>query len=191
MPQADSPRPYARAQKPGRPATLDRDRIVAAVLLQDFETVTMQGVARTLGVAPSALYRWVRNRDELLDLASMEMGRRIVPDRPPTAETWQEWLVDLAHGIRREFGAVPGFAARILTGIHREAGHGPVERAVTEAFRLGGHSPDRARQCWYVFGTAVIGWLAAEQAEFPADPPMDFEVLVEVLLRGTAPEDGA
>ncbi|WTW96889.1 TetR family transcriptional regulator [Streptomycetaceae bacterium NBC_01309] len=188
MPQAEPPRPRARTPRVGRPPTLDRDRIVAAVLAQDLDTLTMQGVARSLGVAPSALYRWVRNRDELLDLASAEMGRRIVPDEPPTAETWQRWLTDLAHGIRREFRAVPGFAARMLaTGVHREAGHGPVERAVAEAFVLGGHPPAYARQCWYAFASAVMGWIAVEQSDFPADPPMDFEVLVAILLRGTEP----
>lgn len=190
MPQA--PRFRAHPPRPGRPATLDRDRIVAAVVEtireQDLASMTMQGVARRLGVAPSALYRWVRNRDELLDMASAEMGRRIVPAREPTAETWREWLTELAFGIRREFSAAPGFASRMLSGMHREAGHGPVERAAVRAFELGGHPHAYACQCWYVFGTAVMGWLAAEQAGFPADPPMDFDVLVDVLLRGTAPQ---
>ncbi|MGA4538486.1 TetR/AcrR family transcriptional regulator [Uniformispora flossi] len=177
-----------RAPRVGRPPTLDRERITAAVMAQDLATLTMQSVAGSLGVAPSALYRWVRNRDELLDLASAEMGRRIVPEREPTAADWREWLTDLAYAIRREFTAFPGFAARMLSvGIHREAGHGPVERAATRAFELAGNPHDRARQCWYAFAAAVMGWIAAEQSGFPADPPMDFAALVDILLRGTTP----
>lgn len=178
-----------RTPRVGRPPTLDRERITAAVMAQDLATLTMQSVAGSLGVAPSALYRWVRNRDELLDLASAEMGRRIVPDREPTADDWREWLTDLAYAIRREFTAFPGFAARMLSvGIHREAGHGPVERAATRAFELAGNPHDRARQCWYAFAAAVMGWIAAEQSGFPADPPMDYDALVGILLRGTAPD---
>lgn len=177
-----------RTPRVGRPATLDRERITAAVMAQDLTTLTMQSVAASLGVAPSALYRWVRNRDELLDLASAEMARRIVPAREPTAADWRPWLTDLAYAVHREFTAVPGFAARILTiGLHREAGHGPTERAATAAFELAGHPHDRARQCWYAFAAAVMGWIAAEQSGFPADPPMDFAALVDILLRGTTP----
>ncbi|WP_127151908.1 TetR/AcrR family transcriptional regulator [Streptomyces lydicus] len=175
----------ARSPRPGRPAMIDRDGIVAAALEMDQDGLTMQAVARRLGVATSALYRWVGGREELLDLVSAELSRRIVPRREPTEADWHDWLAELAHAIRRVFGAVPGFAARALTGGHRAAGHDAIERGAVTAFTLGGLAPERAHQRWYVFATAVLGWLAAEEAgRFPAHPPMDFEALVEVLLAG-------
>ncbi|WP_063772644.1 TetR/AcrR family transcriptional regulator C-terminal domain-containing protein [Streptomyces sp. CT34] len=184
-------KPAARTPRPGRPAVIDRDRIVAAALELDQDTLTMQAVARRLGVATSALYRWVGGRAELLDLASAELSRRIVPRREPTEADWRDWLAELAHRIRREFRAVPGFAARALTGGHRAVGHDIVERGVVTAFTLGGLPPEHARQRWYVFATAVLGWLAAEESgRFPADPPMDFDTLVEVLLGSVQAEDG-
>ncbi|MFG2095900.1 TetR/AcrR family transcriptional regulator [Streptomyces sp. NPDC048612] len=178
-------RPAARSPRPGRPAVIDRDAIVAAALAMDQDQLTMQAVARRLGVATSALYRWVGGREELLDLVSAELSRRIVPRREPTADDWHDWLAELAHAIRREFRAVPGFAARALTGGHRAAGHDAIAHGVVTAFTLGGLSPERAHQRWYVFATAVLGWLAAEESgRFPAQPPMDFDALVEVLLAG-------
>ncbi|GGV05027.1 hypothetical protein GCM10010211_85140 [Streptomyces albospinus] len=192
MPEpTSSPKPAARSPRPGRPAVIDQGRIVAAALELDQDTLTMQAVARRLGVATSALYRWVGSREELLDLASAEMSRRIVPRHEPTEAGWRDWLTELAHAIRREFRAVPGFAARALTGGHRAAGHDTVERGVVTAFTLGGLPPERARQRWYVFATAVLGWLAAEESgRFPADPPMDFDAMLEVLLANLQTEDG-
>ncbi|QHC23213.1 hypothetical protein [Streptomyces sp. GS7] len=129
-------------------------------------------------------------REELLDLASAEMSRRIVPRRDPTEADWRDWPAELAHAIRREFRAVPGFAARALTGGHKAAGHDAVERGVVTAFTLGGLPPERARQRWYVFATAVLGRLAAEESgRFPADPPMDFNAMLEVLLANVQAED--
>jgi hypothetical protein len=46
-------------------------------------------VARDLGVALSALYRWVADRAHLLDLVSAELGARLRPGAQPTAETWR------------------------------------------------------------------------------------------------------
>src|SRR5947208_1328249 len=105
-------KPVARSPRPGRPAVIDRAGIVAAAMELDQDTLTMQAVARRLGVATSALYRWVGGREELLDLVSAELSRRIVPRRAPTEADWRDWLAELAHAIRREFRAVPGFAAR-------------------------------------------------------------------------------
>lgn len=182
---SEAPRPALRTPRLGRPARLDLDRIVAAASAMDLDTLTMQAVAERLGVATSALYRWVDGREGLLDLVSSRMADRITPDEPPTAETWRAWLLDLARSVRREFGSIPGFASRLLTGPHRDAGHLRIQDDAVAAFMLGGADRERARQYWYVFAAAVLGWTAIEEGgRFPADPPMDFEVLLDVLMRG-------
>ncbi|MYS82354.1 hypothetical protein [Embleya scabrispora] len=182
---SQAPRPALRTPRLGRPARLDLDRIVAAASTMDLDTLTMQALAERLGVATSALYRWVDGREGLLDLVSSRMAERVVPAVPPTAETWQVWLLDLARSVRREFAAVPGFATRMLTGSHRVAGHLRIEEGAVAAFMLGGADREHARQYWYVFAAAVLGWTSIEEGgRFPADPPMDFEVLLDVLMRG-------
>ena len=62
----------------GRPAELDLDRIVAVAGRMDPQRLTMSAVATELGVATSALYRWVDGRDGLLDLVSERLVARIL-----------------------------------------------------------------------------------------------------------------
>ncbi|MGC0421449.1 TetR/AcrR family transcriptional regulator [Embleya sp. AB8] len=182
---SEAPRPALRTPRLGRPARLDPDRIVAAALTMDLDTLTMQALAERLGVATSALYRWVDGREGLLDLVSRRMAERITPAAPPTAETWREWLLDLARSVHREFRAIPGFATRMLTGPHRDAGHLPIEEGAVAAFVLGGADREHAQQYWYVFAAALLGWTSIEEGgRFPVDPPMDFDVLLDVLMRG-------
>jgi AcrR family transcriptional regulator len=181
--------PPAETPRRGRPPVQDLDRIVSVAAAMDPGRLTMAAVAAQLDVSPSALYRWVADRDALLDLVSATMARRILPTWSPGGDDWQDWLLEWAHNVRREFTAVPGFALRVLTGPHREAGHTALEQAATRAFVAGGATPDDARQYWYVFSAAVVGWITVEQGRaFPASVPMDFDVLLEVLLRGTGPD---
>jgi len=171
----------------GRPPRLTLEEIVAAAMTMDPDTLTMQAVARWLRVAPSALYRWVTDREHLLDLVSAELGARLGPTTQPTAATWRQWLVDFAGELRAGLHEIPGFAVRLLTGPHRHQHPNPVEDAVLAAFELGGVPPELARQYWHVYSTAIIGWVVVEQNDrYPADPALDFAVLVKVLVDGTA-----
>ncbi|GAA3573226.1 hypothetical protein GCM10022222_66900 [Amycolatopsis ultiminotia] len=174
------------APRRGRPAKLSLETIVEAALPRDPDQVTMQAVATELGVAPSALYRWVRDREHLLDLVSAELARRITTPDLPTAQNWRQWLLGYARDLREGLHEVPGFAVRLLTGPHRHTGPTAVEEAVVAAFRFGGADEALARQYWYAYSTAIMGWVAAEQNRHhqPAVTP-DFEVLIDVLLRGT------
>jgi AcrR family transcriptional regulator len=172
----------------GRPARLSRERIVTAALELDLDTLTMQQLAARLQVAPSALYRWVSGRDELIDLIGETMTARLLPAAPPTAENWHAWLEDLAESIRREFSAVPGYAARVLTREHQPDAHSHLQEQVIRAFVLAGCAPAQAIQAWYVFATAIAGWLTAEQnPHFPKPRPMDYQALVAALLKGLTP----
>ncbi|WP_375424642.1 TetR/AcrR family transcriptional regulator [uncultured Friedmanniella sp.] len=95
-----------RVNTPGGRRALDQVVILKAAV--DFidqhgrERLTMRRLGATLGVEAMALYRYVPGRDELLDgvvevvmdeLYTMTIGR----GRPAT---WQEFLQQLAHGVR-------------------------------------------------------------------------------------------
>lgn len=149
----------------------------------------MSAVARELGVSTSALYRWVADREALLDLVSSTMAERITPAGTPSRDDWQDWLREWAHNVRREFNAVPGFAVRVLTGPHRHAGHAHLEHAGVHAFTIAGADPDDAHQYWYAFSAAVVGWVAAEHSgNYPRTARMNFTALLQILLRGTDPQ---
>ena len=174
------------APKRGRPPTIDRERLVATAAAMDPETLTMAAVAGALGVSTAALYRWVEDREALLDLVSETTAAGLLPDWTPDERTWRAWLTEWADRTRRQFGAAPGYSLRVLTGPHRAAGHDRLESAAVDAFRAAGASPDQAQQFWYVVSTAVIAWITVEQGgHFPTTAaPMDFTTLLEVLLRG-------
>jgi len=75
-------------RRPGRPARLSPERVLdAAEALLDAEgvdAVTIRRVAETLGVSPMALYRHVRDKDDLLAALIDRLARRLT--RPPAAD---------------------------------------------------------------------------------------------------------
>lgn len=87
----------------GRPAALDLDRIVsAAVDLADQDglpAVTLDKVARQLGVTKMALYRYVGGKDGLVELM---VDHAMTPPPAPRAGSgpWRAELGDLAHALR-------------------------------------------------------------------------------------------
>jgi AcrR family transcriptional regulator len=179
------PPPPGQIQR-GRPAKLSREQIVAAALELNLDTLTVRELAARLGVSHGALYRWVPGRDELLDLISEVIVERILPADEPQAGQWRAWLRRLAWAMHDEFLAVPGYATRTARPHrHSPASFGRLRNGVIAAFTAAGASPEMAEQSWYIFGTSVVGWLAATEnplALGESDP--DFGVFVDALLRG-------
>lgn len=177
--------PASRAQ-PGRPPQIGRQQIVAAALEGNLDTLTMRQLAARLGVTHGALYRWVPGRDALLDLVSEVMVERILPKGPPRGSRWRPWLAQLAWAMHDEFLAVPGYASRTARP-HRHNPHsfGRLRDGVFGAFLAAGVPPELAEQSWYIFGTSVTGWLAAQEAPLElGDRPPRFELFLDTLLRG-------
>jgi AcrR family transcriptional regulator len=94
--------------------TLTRDRVVAealAVISTDgAQALSMRALAARLGVVPGALYRHVRNKEQLYDLVLdavlAEVDCRADPTRPWTAQ-----VATLAHRLRAALEHHPGVAA--------------------------------------------------------------------------------
>lgn len=172
--------------QPGRKPQISREQIVAAALQCNLDTLTMRELATRLGVTHGALYRWVSSSDALMDMISEAMVDRIVPDGEPDAAGWRPWLARLAWAMHDEFLAVPGYASRVARPHrHNPESFGRLRAAVTSAFTAAGVSPELAEQSWYIFGTAVVGWLAATEAPLGlgASEPR-FDLFLESLLRG-------
>jgi AcrR family transcriptional regulator len=176
----------AVAERPGRPARLSRELIVAAALQGDLAGLTMRELAARLGVSHSALYRWVADRDELFDLISEVMVERILPAADPTPADWRDWLARLAWAMHDEFLAVPGYAAHVAAPHrHNARSFGRLQDQVIMAFRTGGATPEMAVQSWYVFGLAVVQWLGAQQSGHDLGPVAPrFDLFLDTLLRG-------
>ncbi|MEU6248603.1 TetR/AcrR family transcriptional regulator [Glycomyces sp. NPDC047010] len=172
--------------RPGRPARLSRERIVAAALDGGLAELTMRELAARLDVSHAALYRWVRDRDALMDLVSAAIVERIVPATEPTAATWREWLAALAWAMHDEFLAVPGFASHVARPHrHDPASFGLLRDRARAAFTAAGCSPAMAEQSWRIFGLGVVQWLGGAEAGLDLGPETSrFDLYLDVLLRG-------
>jgi len=170
----------------GRPAQLSRDQIVSAALRSNLDTLTMRELAARLGVTHGALYRWVANREELLDLISDVIVDRIMPAGPPRGSQWRPWLRRLAWSMHDEFLAVPGYATRTARPHrHNAASFGRLHDGVIGAFTSAGVPAEMAEQSWYIFGGSVVSWLAAAESplELGSTAPR-FDLFLDALLRG-------
>ncbi|WP_405413287.1 TetR/AcrR family transcriptional regulator [Streptomyces rubiginosohelvolus] len=174
--------------RPGRPARLSRERIAEAALQGDVATLTMRELATRLGVSHSSLYRWVPDRDGVLDLVSEVMVERVLPEDEPDAGSWLDWLTRLAWAMHDEFLAVPGYAAHVAhPHRHHPESFGRLRGRAIAAFRAGGADAQQAEENWTVFGLGVVRWLAAA-GNAPEEPP--FGRYLDTLLRGLLHQDG-
>ncbi|MBB4683773.1 TetR/AcrR family transcriptional regulator [Amycolatopsis jiangsuensis] len=185
----------AERRRPGRPARISRDKIVEAVsLAENVDTLTMRELAARLGVSHGALYRWVRNRDELFDLVSDVVVERILQQADAGDPEYRAWLTRLAWAMHDGFLALPGYATH-LSRPHKHNAHS-IDRlggAVNAALRRSGVTAEMAGHSWQIFITCVVGWLAATEnlLHLGADAPR-FDLFLDTLLRGLpAREPGA
>ena len=98
----------ARERSAASPQRLDRERIlVAAVALIDesgLHELSMRSVGRRLGVEAMALYRYLPSRDSLLDGVVELVVDELYADPEvhlAPQDDWQDFVVRLAHGVRR------------------------------------------------------------------------------------------
>lgn len=173
-------------QRPGRPAQISREQIVdAALSAGNLDTLTMRELAARLGVTHGALYRWVKNRDQLSDLINDVMVERILPPDDPSGRQWRPWLAAIAWAMHDKFLAVPGYATRTARPHRHSQSFGRLRSEVVTAFTNAGVHPDLAEQSWYIFITSVVSWLAVQENPLNlghATPR--FELFLGTLLRG-------
>jgi AcrR family transcriptional regulator len=110
------PRPERRA---GRPRRLDREAVVdAAMRILDadgLDAVTIRAVADELGTSGTALYTYVRDKDELVDLLVDRVIGEIDVDAVSRELPWQEQVMQLGRAMRAAFVA-HGDIARATLG---------------------------------------------------------------------------
>ncbi len=116
-----------------RRRTLTRERVVAEALtvigVDGVDALSMRALATRLGVVPGALYRHVRNREQLHDLVLDEVLAQVDRDLD-RALPWTKRVKLLAHRLGTVLQDRPGIAALLKT---RDP-LGPHSLALAEAF---------------------------------------------------------
>ncbi len=94
--------------------TLTRERVVAEALAvvntEGAQALSMRALGRRLGVVPGALYRHVRNKEQLYDLI-LDAVLAEVDCRTDPALPWIAQVATLAHRLRAVLESHPGIAA--------------------------------------------------------------------------------
>lgn len=150
----------------GRPAQTSRAAILQAALAiadeHGISAVTMQAVARHLGVTPMALYRHVASKADLLD-GLVELLLTGLPHPPPNLPSTDR-LSQLAHGLRDAAATHPGVFPLLLQRPARTAAAVEIRDSVCGAFQEAGLNGDDAARAERLTSTAVLGFAASEAA---------------------------
>src|SRR5690242_8710956 len=109
---SDLPLPPARPRperQSGRRRSLDRDAVVDAALrvldAEGLDAVTIRRVAQELGTSGTALYTYVRDKDELVELLLDRVIGEVDISSIPADLPWQEQVRAIGRELRRVFSS--------------------------------------------------------------------------------------
>lgn len=171
-----------RRGRPGRGLSLDR--IVSTTLeLVDEEGIgaaTMREVSSRLGVRSMSLYRYVRDRDELLDAVVERIVGELSDDpevqlRP--VDGWRPYLTGMAHGVRRYARAHPHAFPLVATRPPSAPWVNPPLRSLrwVEAMLSGlageGFSDEQVLFTYRTFNGFLLGYLLLETSAMALRDP--------------------
>jgi AcrR family transcriptional regulator len=172
----------------GRPALISRAAVLRASLAiadaDGLDAVTMQAVARRLGVTPMALYRHVSSKADLLDaLVESLLTEFPLPqsDLPP-----DERLRAMGRGVREVARRHPSLFPLLLQRPAVTPESQRVRDSVCATLEEAGLGAAQARQAERLLSTIVFGFAASEAAgRFRNHPPsvidQDFARLERVM----------
>jgi AcrR family transcriptional regulator len=157
----------------GRPAQISREEVLQASLAiadaEGLDAVTMQAVARRLGVTPMALYRHVASKADLLDALVEGLLTELSPpagDLPP-----RERLRAMGRSIREVARRHPSLFPLLLQRPAVTPQSRRVRDSVCAALEEAGLGAAQARQAERLLSTVVLGFAASETAGRFRDHP--------------------
>jgi AcrR family transcriptional regulator len=162
---------YAYTPGVGRGEKLTREEIVHVALgraiAHGLASLSTRTLADDLGVTPMALYRHVRNKDEIVDMVVDSLLDTVEAPAAPRAD-WRLWMEEQARSLRGLFQqhpiAVEVFARRPVT---TPAALARLASAV-EVLEEVGFGRDEAVRAFAAVHTYTVGFCTLEAARGPA-----------------------
>jgi TetR/AcrR family transcriptional regulator, tetracycline repressor protein len=174
------------ATRPPEDSGLNRESIVATALRlidnHGLEEFSLRGVAKSLGVYPTAVYWYVNSKEKLLAEAIALAFR---PEEPPDPAT-SDWREDLRHvfhrwrqAIRRHPNIAPAVATQLTsnTDVQFEL----VERILNDLSRAGFEGKALVGAYNSVVAS-LVGFVAQEFAALPRDDFPGFQAFMKDRL---------
>lgn len=145
--------------------SLSRDHIIAVALATiengQYESMTIRSLAADIGVAPMALYRHIRDRDDLLDeVTDQLLAQNWRPSANP--DMWSEWIREAAMRFRRLLVSQPAVLHVYLS--HPVATPAALDRmqSMLNVLHGAGLDPPAAERLYATIHTYTIGFAALE-----------------------------
>ena len=183
--QDAGPAPVTGGTAPARSPGLDRTRILSAAIdfidTHGLSALTMRRLGAQLGVEAMALYRYVPGREDLLDgvVATVVDSLFDDDDQPDEihlehARGWQDYLVRLAHGVRRIALAHPAVFPLVATRPPAAPWVRPPLRSLRmvesflSAMQEGGFTDEAAVAAYRAYTSFLLGHLLLEVTQLGA-----------------------
>lgn len=150
------------------------------------DAITMQAVARRLGVTPMALYRHVSNKADLLD-GVVESLLDEIPS-PPTTHGWQAQLIAMARSLRRIAQRHPTVFPLLLLRPAVTGRARALRERVYDGLRAARIAPQHVVDVERIISTLALGFATGEAAgRFPQRRDATFRAMTRFVVAGLAP----
>jgi TetR/AcrR family transcriptional regulator, tetracycline repressor protein len=174
--------------------TISRPQIIDAALTSvtttGFEQLTIRSLAAELGVAPMSLYRYIRDKDDLMDEVVDELLWRSQPI-PPRTGTWQARITAAADGLRNLLVSEP--AALYVYLRHPVVSPAAIRRMemMLQILRTAGFDEGPSRDAYAAIQTYTIGFAALAASRAGWAPKDDAGQVANELAAFTTPKQFA
>jgi AcrR family transcriptional regulator len=157
--------PKRVAQRRSSRDPISHERVVETALslwrTEGADALSMRRLAAALGVAPTAIYWWAGNKDQLLAYVVDEIFGRIAL---PAGDAATDWRDDIRAIARHTFDTMVDYAG-IQPVLHAGVPSGPntlrhLERWITVLLKAG-FAPDEVPTLHAAFGREIMGCVAA------------------------------
>jgi AcrR family transcriptional regulator len=175
------------AQGEGETGQLSRERIVDASLglleQEGWEALSMRRLAQQLDVWPMAVYRYFRDKDELVDALVDHAVEQT--ELPPARDDWRDQLVALLEAARATLERLPPELRSRLASVLFSPDASGLAATGVELLRSAGFDPEGSRLGWSTLAAYTVGFVEIGPTE------AELEYGLDRLLNGLEAELGA
>ena len=135
------------------------------------EALTFERLGRELGAYPTAIYRYFRDKDELLLALTDELHADATADGLPETGDWAGDLRLVARRIHGAFMAHPQVGQLVAARTARRQHEFEVVEYILGCMRRAGLPDPEAARCYRVFADFVLAYSSMEAALLALDTP--------------------